>query len=276
VTAALALALAASLSWGIGDFVNGFKTRTLGVLATLVPGQVAGLTLIAVIVGVRGHGWPGAHVLLAIPAAVCGTIGLAAFLRGMQAGAISVVAPLAGLAAVVPVIFGVVAGDRIGTAAGVGIAAAILGVMLASREPGGEGPRMAAGAWWGLLAALGWGFYFPPLHAASRVDPYWAVLIFRCTSVSLCFGALLLLGGKLPPRRQVPLLAGAGILDMGGNLLYGLASQRGIVSTVSVLASLYPIVTVALAMLVLRERVSRTQLTGAALTFAGIGLISAG
>jgi drug/metabolite transporter (DMT)-like permease len=63
---------------------------------------------------------------------------------------------------------------------------------------------------------------------------------------------------------------------MGGNLLYGLASQRGIVSTVSVLASLYPIVTVALAMLVLRERVSRMQLVGVALTFAGIGLISGG
>jgi drug/metabolite transporter (DMT)-like permease len=276
VTAAFALALAASLSWGIGDFVNGFKTRTLGVLATLVPGQVAGLTLIALIVGVRGHGPPGANVLYAMPSAVCGTIGLAAFLRGMQAGAISIVAPLSGLAAAIPVIFGVATGDRIGTAAGIGIATAILGVVLASREPGGEGPRMAAGAWWGLLAALGWGLYFPLLHAASRPDPYWAVLVFRCTSVSLCVGALLLLGGKLPPRRQVPIVAGAGILDMGGNLLYGLASQRGIVSTVSVLASLYPIVTVALAMLVLRERVSRMQLVGVALTFAGIGLISGG
>jgi drug/metabolite transporter (DMT)-like permease len=276
VSAGFALALAASLSWGVGDFVNGFKTRTLGVVATLVPGQLAGLAVIAVIVGVRGHGWPGAHVLLAIPSAVCGTIGLAAFLRGMRAGAISVVAPLAGLAAVIPVLFGVATGDRVGAATGAGMAAAILGVMLASREPGENGARFAAGAGWGLLAALGWGLYFPPLHEASQVDPYWAVLVFRCTSGSLCLGALLLLRAKLPPRRELPVVAAAGLLDMAGNLLYGLASQRGVVSTISVLASLYPLVTVALAMLFLRERVSRGQLAGVALTFAGIGLISAG
>jgi drug/metabolite transporter (DMT)-like permease len=65
-------------------------------------------------------------------------------------------------------------------------------------------------------------------------------------------------------------------MDMAGNLLYGLASQRGEVSIISVLASLYPLVTVALAMVVLRERVSRAQLVGVGLTFAGIGLISAG
>jgi drug/metabolite transporter (DMT)-like permease len=276
VTAGFALALAASLSWGFGDFVNGFKTRTLGVIATLVPGQIAGLAAIAVIVGVRGHGWPGPHVLLAIPSAACGTLGLASFLRGMRAGAISVVAPLAGLAAVIPVLFGIATGDRVTAAAGVGMAAAILGVMLASREPGENGARFAAGAGWGLLAALGWGLYFPPLHEASQGDPYWAVLVFRCTSVTLCVGAMLLTRTHLAPRRQVPLVAAAGLMDMGGNLLYGLASQRGEVSIISVLASLYPLVTVALAMLVLRERVSRAQLVGVALTFAGIALIAAG
>jgi drug/metabolite transporter (DMT)-like permease len=275
VSAAFGLALAASLSWGCGDFVGSFKSRTLGVLGVLVPGQIAGLALIAVLVAARGHGWPGAHVLLAMPSAVAGTIGLAAFLRGMQAGAISVVAPLAGLSAVVPVLFGIAAGDRLGAATAAGIGAAIGGVMLASREPGGEGARLAAGAGWGLVAAVGWGFYFPPLHAASRVDPYWAVLVFRCTSVTLTVGALLLLRARVPPGRELPLVVVAGLLDVGGNLLFGLASQRGLVSTVSVLSSLYPIVTVFLAMVVLRERVSRLQLVGVALTFAGIGLISA-
>jgi drug/metabolite transporter (DMT)-like permease len=276
VSAAFALALAASLSWGVGDFVSSFKSRTLGVLGVLVPGQIAGLVLIAAIVAARGRGWPGAHVLLAMPSAVAGTIGLAAFLRGMRAGAISVVAPLAGLSAVVPVLFGVAAGDRLGAATAGGIATAISGVVLASREPGGAGARLASGAGWGLVAAVGWGLYFPALHAASRVDPYWAVLVFRCTSVTLTVGALLVLRASLPPGREVPLVLVAGLLDVGGNLLYGLASQRGLVSTVSVLASLYPIVTVALAMVLLRERVSRLQLAGVALTFAGIGLISAG
>jgi drug/metabolite transporter (DMT)-like permease len=275
VNAAFALALAASLSWGAGDFISSHKSRTLGVLAVLVPGQVAGLVLIAIVVGVRGQGWPGAHVLWAIPSACAGTLGLTAFLRGMRSGAMSVVAPLAGLSAVIPVVFGVATGDRLGALTGVGIAAAIVGVVCASREPG-ERRGIAAGAGWGLLAALGWGLYFPPLHAASKVDPYFAVLVFRCTSVSLCVTALLLVRSSLPPRGELPLILLSGLGDVGGNLLYGLASRHGAVSTVSVLASLYPIVTVALAMVVLRERVSRVQLAGVALTFAGIGLITAG
>ena len=276
MSAAFALALAASLSWGTGDFVSSVKSRTLGVLAVLVPGQLAGLALIAVVVAVRHEQWPGAHVLWAIPSACAGTLGLASFLRGMRSGAMSVVAPLAGLSAVIPVLWGVATGDRLSALTGIGIAAAIVGVVCASREPGEQRARFAAGAGWGLLAALGWGLYFPPLHAASRVDPYWAVLVFRCTSVSICVSALLLTRASLPGRRHLPLIVLAGIGDVGGNLLYGLASQRGTVSTVSVLASLYPIVTVALAMLVLRERVSRLQLAGTALTFAGIGMISSG
>jgi drug/metabolite transporter (DMT)-like permease len=275
VTAAFALALAASLAWGCGDFIGGFKTRTIGVLAVLVPGQAVGLAIMLVIVVVRGHGWPGGHVLLAIPSAVCGTIGLASFLRGMQIGAMSVVAPLAGLSAVVPVVWGVLTGDRVGAATAAGIAAAILGVMLASREPG-ERTRFATGAAWGLLAGLGWGLYFPPLHAASRVDPYLAVVVFRCTSVALTLAALLLLRARWTPRRDLPIVLLAGVLDTGGNLFYSLSSQHGAVSTVSVLASLYPIVTVALAMLVLHERISRVQLLGVVLVLTGIALISVG
>jgi drug/metabolite transporter (DMT)-like permease len=80
----------------------------------------------------------------------------------------------------------------------------------------------------------------------------------------------------MPARAQLPVVALAGVLDVGGNLLYALAAAaHGLVSVVSVLSSLYPIVTVALATLVLRERPSRTQWLGVALTFAGIGLISA-
>jgi drug/metabolite transporter (DMT)-like permease len=78
------------------------------------------------------------------------------------------------------------------------------------------------------------------------------------------------------PRPQVPLLALIGIGDMLGNLLFAAASTSGLVSVTSVLASLYPIVTVVLARLVLKERVARSQEAGIALTLAGVALISAG
>ncbi|HET8607992.1 MAG TPA: EamA family transporter [Gaiellaceae bacterium] len=273
---ALGLALAASLSWGVGDFVSGVKTRSLGVLGVLFPAQVAGLALMAVLVGARGAPWPGNGVLWAIPAACAGTLGLVAFFRGMATGAISVVAPVAGVSAVIPVGFGLAAGDALGGLTAAGIAAALAGVGLASRERG-SGGGLAGGVGWALLAALGFGFYYPPLHAAATVDPYWAVFLFRCTSATLTGGALLALRAPLPPRRELPVVALAGLLDTGGNLLYALAaSERGLVSVVSVLSSLYPIVTVALASLLLHERPAPWQWLGVGLTFAGIGLIAAG
>jgi drug/metabolite transporter (DMT)-like permease len=75
---------------------------------------------------------------------------------------------------------------------------------------------------------------------------------------------------------EVPLLALIGIGDMLGNLLFAAASTSGLVSITSVLASLYPIITVVLARLVLKERVARSQEAGIALTLAGVALISAG
>jgi drug/metabolite transporter (DMT)-like permease len=272
----LAYALAASLSWGAGDFISGVKTRTLGVLGVLLPEQAAGLALVGVLVLARGGGWPGAQVLWAVPAALAGTLGLVAFLRGMAAGAISIVAPIAALSAVVPVGFGLAAGDELGLLSAAGIATALAGVALTSYEHGAGG-NLAAGTGFGLLAAVGFGFYYPPLHAASQADPFWAVLVFRIMSVTLCVGAVVALRSRLPPRGEVPIVALAGLLDVGGNLLYALASAaHGLVSVVSVLSSLYPIVTVALATLLLRERPSPWQWLGVAATFAGIGLISAG
>ena len=274
---ALGYALASSASWGCGDFLSGVKARSLGALQVLVPMQAAGLVLTAVLVAARGRGWPGAAVLWALPAAVAGTLGWLAFLRAMRAGSMSVVAPIAGTAAVVPVVFGIATGDQLGTLTAAGIACAISGVVLASRERSEAGGRVAAGAGWALVAALGWGLYFPPLHAAAQTDPYWAVFLFRCTSTAVALAALAASREALPPARQLPTLTLIGFLDVGGNLLYALAaSANGLVSVVSVLASLYPIVTVALATIVLRERPSAWQWVGVALTFAGIGLIAAG
>ena len=230
----------------------------------------------AVLVAGRFDAWPGPTVLLAIPAAFAGTLGLVAFFRGMAIGAISVVAPIAGALGGRPRRLRRRRRRRPRRATAAGIGAALVGVALASRERGATGVSVAAGAGFGLLAAVGFGFYYPPLHAAAQVDPYWAVLVFRITSVALATAALLLVRARLPPHGQLPIVALAGVLDVGGNLLYALAAaEHGLVSVISVLASLYPIVTVALATMLLRERPSRWQWVGVALTFAGIALISA-
>jgi drug/metabolite transporter (DMT)-like permease len=274
---AVALALGASLSWGLADFFGPLKGRTLGALRVLFYVQLSGLATIAIVVAVRGRGPADWAVLLAIPAAISGTLGLYAYYRGVAVGAISIVAPIAGISAVIPVAVGIASGDRPSVWQVAGRVCALAGVFLASRERGRGNTRVAAGVGLALLAALGFGCYFPPMHVAGNADFWWASLLFRTTSALVILAVIALRRPSLSiDRRQLPPLALVGLGDMLGNLLFAAASTTGLVSVTSVLASLYPIVTVIMARLVLDERVARSQEGGIVLTLAGVALISAG
>ncbi|HEY8791707.1 MAG TPA: DMT family transporter [Gaiellaceae bacterium] len=272
----IALALGASLTWGVADFFGPLKGRVLGALRVLVYVQIGGLVVIALIVAIRGKGPAGSEALLAIPAAISGTLGLFAYYQGMAVGAMSIVAPIAGISAAVPVVFGIATGDRPSLWQWLGIAAALCGVFLASREPG-RNSKVAAGVGLALLAAIGFGGYFPAMHAAGNADYWWASLIFRTTSTFVILAAVAIRRPSLAIQPiQIPILVLIGTGDMLGNLFFAAASTSGLVSITSVLASLYPIVTVVLARFVLKERVARSQEAGIALTLAGVVLISAG
>jgi drug/metabolite transporter (DMT)-like permease len=239
--------------------------------------QVAGLTAIGVAVAVRGEGPRGAAVLFAIPAALSGTLGLFAYYRGMAVGAMSVVAPIAGVSAAVPVTVGLATGDRPSALQIAGIGLALAGVASASREHQDGQRRVAAGVGLALLAALGFGGYFVPMHAAGDTDFWWASLVFRATSFSVIAATALSLRSSVRiARGDVAFVAAVGIGDTLGNALFAASSAHGLVSVTSVLASLYPIVTVVLARFVLGERVDRSQEAGVAATLAGVVLISVG
>jgi drug/metabolite transporter (DMT)-like permease len=135
---------------------------------------------------------------------------------------------------------------------------------------------VAAGVGLAILAAIGFGFYFPPMHAAGAADPWWSSFVFRLTAGAIVLAAVLV---RRPPVRlggwSLAVVLAVGCGDTLGNLLFAASAGHGIVSLTSVLASLYPIVTVALAAIVLHERIARVQLVGVLLTLVGIGLISA-
>jgi drug/metabolite transporter (DMT)-like permease len=273
---AAALALAAAASWGVGDFFGGLKSRSLNPIAVLIVAQPIGLTLLAIWVAVRGQGPPGSSVLWACLAAVLGTTGLIAFYKGMAAGALSIVAPIAGAGAAIPVIWGLAHGDHPSGYQELGFAAALIGVVLASFERRPEAARLAAGVGWAAIAMLAFGAYYIPMHEASHGDFLWAAFVFRLTSTTLIAAAWLVLRPPSARRADLPVLASIGILDTGGNVFFAAASAKGLVSVVSILASLYPVVTVLLARAVLNERVHRSQELGIVLALAGIVLISAG
>jgi drug/metabolite transporter (DMT)-like permease len=154
--------------------------------------------------------------------------------------------------------------------------AALVGVVLASFERRPEAARLAAGVGWAAVAMIAFGAFYVPMHAASQGDFLWAAFVFRLTSTALVAAAWLALRPPSARRADLPALAAIGILDTSGNVFFAAASQNGLVSVVSILASLYPVVTVLLARAVLHERVHRSQELGIALALSGIVLISAG
>jgi drug/metabolite transporter (DMT)-like permease len=271
----LLLALGASLAWGVADFVGPLISRTLGTLRVLFWAQIGGVAAIAIAVAIRGEGPGGWKVLFAIAAAIGGTAGLYAYYRGMQLGAMSVIAPIAGASAVIPVIFGIATGESPTAGQIVGIVCALVGVALASIEHHEGSRRVAAGVGLALLAAAGFGFYFPWMHEAGKVDFWWASLIFRTSALLLVVAAV---SARKPDlrlrRRDLAIVVAVGIGDTLGNALFAASSSHGLVSLTSVLASLYPIVTVLLAAVVLHEQIARTQKAGIILTLAGVVLIS--
>jgi len=273
-----ALALGASLAWGLADFGGGVKARVLPALTVMALSQPFGLLVLGVLVAVRGRGPSGPEVAWACASAALGTIGLAAFYRGLAAGAMSVVAPIAAVAAGIPVVWGVLSGDRIDVLQGVGFAAALGGSVVASLERSGQRTQVAAGVGWAVLAMVAFGAYYVPMHAASQHDWLWPAFVFRCTSVPLVWAAAAA-RGRLPAagRAHLPALAAIGLLDTGGNTLFAAASAtHGLLSVAAVLASLYPIVTVLLARFLLGERVQRSQDAGVLVALAGVALITAG
>ena len=276
---AVALALAASLSWAVSDFVGGLKSRRLRLLTVLVVSQIAGLAVVAVAVaGIRASPPDSRHAAYALVAGAAGAVGIAALFRGMAIGAMAVVAPISALGALIPVIVGLAQGERPSPLQYGGIVLALTGAVVVSLERGGiAGRRIASGAAVAMVAALGFGVFFVGVDAAEEGGLAWTILLVRLASTALVVGAAVVVRpGLRLERRDWAALVAVGGLDMAANALFAAATARGYVSLVAVVASLYPVGVVVLARVFLGERLTRPRLLGGAGALAGVALISAG
>jgi drug/metabolite transporter (DMT)-like permease len=279
---ALALALGASVAWGGSDFVAGLASRRMPLLAVLVGSQVAGLVLLLGLLAVTGEAPPpGGAVLAAAAAGVAELLGFAALYKGLAMGPMSVVAPISSAAALVPVTASVLTGARPSTAAAVGMGLVLMGAALACSEPESGGARhpgaILPGAALAVLAALCFGAFFVGMDsAAHEAGAVWAVALNRATSVSVLVFAVALMRPRVGVgRTDLAAVASVGLLDAAANAMFAFALTEGLLSTVSVLGSLYPVTTVVLAVMVLDERIAPRQAAGVAMALAGIGLVSA-
>jgi drug/metabolite transporter (DMT)-like permease len=275
---AVLLALLSALVWGASDFCGGLASRRSTAYAVVIGSQAIGLVaLFAVLPAIGGSVVP-ADMAWGAAAGVCGSTGLVVFYRAMAHGVMSVVAPVTSVcAAAVPVLAGVVFGERIGVAAAVGIVLALVAVVLVAAEGGLRSLRTVRPAGLGapLFAGAMFGLFFVLLHRTGSGAGLWPLVPARLVSVLLVGVVVLARREKLPlPRSAVLPLVLAGVGDMAGNALFLLASQRGDLAITGVLASLYPASTVLLAQLVLRERLARSQAAGLATAAAAVVLIA--
>ena len=274
------LAIAGALGWGAGDFLGGIAARRLPVLTVLLISQAVGLAGVSLWVLASGDPFPGAAELL--PAAFAGIAamgGLAALYRGFAIGAMGVVAPISAASPVVPLAVDTANGHVPTPVQWVGVALVVSGIVVLSREeqsvPGR--PRVAAGVGLALVAALGFGVFFLGIDAGADESTAWAVTAARGASVPIVLIAALATGATLrPDRRLLPLLLGVGLFDTSANVLVAAATTAGAVGIVAVLGSLYPITTIALAWLVLGERLGTSKRVGAGTALAGAALVAAG
>jgi drug/metabolite transporter (DMT)-like permease len=277
----LALALSASLCWGVADFVGGLQARRLPLLQVILVSQAVALAVLAAVVLASWHSPPRlVHLVAPAAAGLAGMAGLMAFYRALAIGTMSIVAPIAATGVCVPVVVGIAGGDRPAILQLAGILAAVVGVVLVSREPdrGSEHRKIArASVTLALVAALGFGSFAVGLRAGARYDVLWALVAARVPGVLALAVAFLIrrpaAGGSA--RVYAP-LAAMGMLDLFANGLYAVATRHGLLSVIAVAASLYPLATVLLARGLLGERVRRIQEIGIATAIAGIALIAAG
>jgi drug/metabolite transporter (DMT)-like permease len=277
---AIALALGAALGWGSSDFLGGVKSRTVPLLQVLLVSQITALVAVVAVVSFRGAGPPEPAALA--PAALAGmseVIGIAALYRGLAVGTMSVVAPCAATAPVVPLLAGLLVGEVPGPVNGAGIALAVIGIVIASvpSAPAGPAPRTSPGPsiGYGVLAALGFGAFFSFMDQAGDSSVPWALLGARMTALTLIAVSVAVRRPPMTPSRaDLPVIAGMGVLIVAADTMYTAASTHGLVGVVAVLGSLHTVVTLGLARVFLRERLTRPQQAGVATSFLGVLVIS--
>jgi drug/metabolite transporter (DMT)-like permease len=290
-------ALPAAVTYGIADFTGGLAARRASVLVVTVVAQAAGLVSLLFVVGLVAGRPSAAAFGFGALAGIAGASGLLLYLRALAVGPMGVVAPISAvISAGLPLAVGLVGGERLGPVAVLAVLVALVAILLAT-----AGTRKDAAASTGLLlglaAGVGFGLFFVGLDATPPDSGLWPLLGGRVVSVTLLACLVLRHHLPLPTRSRAASLAGGpripagaegrsrtlapillmvvcGVFDTFANVLFLVATRLGDLGISSVVVSLYPVVVVLLARVVLGERLTRTQFLSAALALTASALLA--
>jgi drug/metabolite transporter (DMT)-like permease len=299
----LPFALPSAVTYGIADFAGGLAARRASVLVVTVVAQAAGLVSLLVVIGFAAGRPSPAAVGFGVLAGLAGVSGLLLYLKALAVGPMGVVAPLSAVVgAGLPLAVGLLSGERLGPVGWLAVAVALGAILLATA--GTRKDRAAStGVLLGLAAGVGFGMFFVAVDAAPDDSGLWPLLAGRIASVVLLTGFVLRYHLPLPTRTRtraaslapvagesgvstravarsgtrgpVVLMVVSGVFDTVANVLFLVATRMGDLGISAVVVSLYPVVVVLLARVVLGERLTRTQLLSAGLALTASALLSA-
>jgi len=276
------LAGLSALMYGTGDFCGGLASRKQSTVVVLFFSQLVGLAGALAAALAFGQPFPRtADLLWGVAAGITGTAGLAALYRALASTLVAVASPVAAvIGAVIPVLLGIVAGERPALLAWVGIGLAVPAIALLGA--GSAGTRASAprnvvrrAALMGAAAGVGFGLFFFCISRTAHASGLWPLAAARVATISLVSAYALAARRSLRPRSGgMVLVLLAGALDMGANIAFLLAARMGLLTITAVITSLYPGPTVILAMIVFRERLTVPRAVGLVLALAGVACIS--
>lgn len=274
------LALVSSLAWGSADFLGGQVSKRYPAFFVVGISQAFGLLLMLVVATASGS-WsvPPDWIPWAVLASVSGFTGLGLFYAAMATGAVGVVSPITALGGLGPIILGLFLGDQPSLVQYLGLVVALVGVVLAS-GPELSGDTGARPVLLAIGATVLFGICLVAIALGSRTSAVMTMTGMRLTTVTMLSvaGLVALVAGKrqsLHSARDTGTMAVIGVLDVSANLFYGLATATGVLALVSVLGSVYPVVTVLLAWQFLGERLKPIQYVGVALALGGVAAVVA-
>ncbi len=268
-------ALAATFAWGVSDFVGGYASRRANAFLLTTITHVSGTTLM-VLLALRFHStFPARQDLpWAAAAGLFGGVALAIFYRALSTGNMGFTAPVAAvLGAAIPTIFGIFTEGMPGPVPVAGFFIAGIGIWLISRPEGPAGkPEGIAAA---VIAGIGFAGYFLCIKQAGDGSVLWLAAISRAVSF-LVTGAIVLATRQFKPMNLtgVAWALAAGVLDSSGSAMFIHSSQTGRLDAAVVISSLYPAITVLLALLFLKEQFSRWKFVGLVAALLAVPMIA--